>query len=534
MSVESGIPDWSDSDRIIKSQTPTTNDPSIRRMLSELPYSEVDGLRDLTDNSLASADQHNMSQVSIEYVLNIDTDSQENSILAIRDNAGGIPKDPAIGERGIHEALGLDSPMEYERGEYNRYGLGMKGAIHSLGSLSKLYTNPIHEENAYIVPGPWSLVDFDIRESPTGTSYEFPMGDHGTIIEIDNLSDEVWSQRPKQTAKSLQQKLEAIYRHRLAGTSWGPNVKMNAKFVAYKDGEKVYESILKPAWPPKFDYESGQPLNGNEFHIEVTVQSEKYPEVRGTFRLSYAPDDDTYEMYGDSWYDEKGHPYTKSGDDGAGIKHQGIDFVFKGRVVEHNKLFEMAILDKSPNSGYNLVTGEAHIEGLEVSTIKNGLEENDALKDLFERMMQKVEENFDSTYFQYDRTTGEEVEAVYMDFLKNGKHGFNVQSVENNEEINGQFTDLLVKEEEKNVVIEVKASQIEPPHVKQAVFYAIELTSSENHEDYYDIRVAGDSSTLGARTLRDNINNEYSMFNEYNVEFINHGEFLPNDYYKQI
>jgi len=523
------------------------DDRNMRRIYEGMPYGPEGAARELMDNSISSAIEDSMQEVRVNIVVNIDPNNPENSSIHIIDNAAGIRRNPGENQRGINDALGMTNPSEMTSGRNNKYGFGLKGAGHNIGDFHSIVTQPKYEKYPYMVRGEWQQ-NFDIRVFPSPNGWEHPFGaDHGTMIVIDNLTEKFWYdsfQGAKSAWKHILGKLEAIYAHALDGTRWS-DVKLNSNLTLNFDGEEAFSKDLEAAWPPMYDYDNEEPRPDGDFSETFVVES---GDIKATVRIGYAPDEDAYEdavqtdnsgsIISNPWYDKHYHPYTKAGVGGAGITHQGFDHVYEGRGVGLNKLFEMEVLDKQPNSGYNLCTGEIIFhDGIEVQTIKEGIQEDKRFKRLFDAIQERIEEGtddedpIDPEYFVYTQRSGQTAEDVVEAWLRDGCHLGNVQEIERSPVVNSREGDILAKINDEGTVIEVKSSNVKADHVDTALMYAQMFEDSGSHIDVNRVILVGSSSTRGAKKTRDYINENVQG---YQVVLMTHKQLLSSEYERML
>ena len=149
-----------------------TPDKSIYHKIGEANYSISDALAELVDNSIDAA---NDSGVEIYIVL----DKKDEKIV-IEDNGKGMSKEMAskslvLAHSKKHEALG-------------EFGLGLKSACTSLGTIFSITSTPEGSEERYSLEynKEQFLKSDDWHHYPLVIS-KAPKNEHGTRIEISNL-----------------------------------------------------------------------------------------------------------------------------------------------------------------------------------------------------------------------------------------------------------------------------------------------------------------------------------------------------------
>lgn len=149
-----------------------TPDKSIYHKIGEANYSISDAIAELVDNSIDAA---NDGGVEISIIL----DKKEEKIT-IEDNGKGMSKEIAsksliLAHSKKHEALG-------------EFGLGLKSACTSLGTIFTISSTPENSEERYTLEYNKEkfLQSSDWQHFPLKIS-KAPRNEHGTKIEISNL-----------------------------------------------------------------------------------------------------------------------------------------------------------------------------------------------------------------------------------------------------------------------------------------------------------------------------------------------------------
>ncbi len=149
-----------------------TPDKSIYHKIGEANYSISDAIAELVDNSI---DASNEEGVEIYIVL----DKKEKKIV-IEDNGKGMSKDVAskslvLAHSKKHESLG-------------EFGLGLKSACTSLGTIFSITSTPENSEERYTLEYNKEkfLQSSDWQHYPLTIS-KAPKSEHGTKIEVSNL-----------------------------------------------------------------------------------------------------------------------------------------------------------------------------------------------------------------------------------------------------------------------------------------------------------------------------------------------------------